>query len=129
MNKFKAWGLAFLVVATSLGIQAGNDRKAFREARKACFVETGVTKPEKGQKLGKEDRKKIKACLSSKGISRPKMDEKTKAAFKECSASTGVKRPEKGQKPSKEDRAKMKACLEQKGVSWHHGKGKKNKSI
>jgi uncharacterized membrane protein len=46
-------------------------RKAFREARKACAAETGVKKPEPGEKLSKDDRKKVRACLKDKGFEKP----------------------------------------------------------
>ncbi len=43
----------------------------FHSAMKACFTETGVTKPERGSRPSDEDRAKIDACLKSKGIDKP----------------------------------------------------------
>ena len=118
MKLNKTYTLAILLLS-SFQLQARGNGE-FREAMKTCAAETGVTRPERGQRPSDEDRAKIEACLAEKGISkpeRPKMDESVKAAFKECAASTGVTRPERGQRPSDEDRAKIDACLSEKGIS------------
>lgn len=92
-------------------------------AFEACFAETGVTRPERGQRPSDEDRAKMDACLESKGLSREHRRERRqafKSAMEACATETGVTRPEKGTKPSEDDRAKMKACLEGKEIGRAH---------
>jgi len=120
--KFYKVMVSSLFLAICLHASASEGRKAFREAKQLCAKEVGVSKPENGAKLSKEDKEKIKACLTAKGIARPERkykglrDENFKTAMKKCQESTGVKKPGNGQKRSDEDKAKVDACLVSKGI-------------
>lgn len=58
-------------IMISFQVQALNKREAFKEARKTCMEELGITPREKGERPSKEIREKIKSCLQAKGISKP----------------------------------------------------------
>lgn len=109
-----------LFLAICLQATAGEGRKAFKEAKQLCAKEVGVAKPENGTKLSKENREKIKACLTAKGIARPERrhkglrDENFKTAMKGCKEAAGVK---KGQTRSADAKSKIDACLVSKGIN------------
>lgn len=51
--------------------ERGDRHSEMREAMKACAEETGVERPASGQRPSDEDRQKIEACLSAKGLTKP----------------------------------------------------------
>jgi hypothetical protein len=115
----------FILLAIFAGItfkaNAQIDRSTFHAAMESCFAEIGVTRVE-GTRPSDEDRAKIDACLTAKGIEKPERgqrggNDEMRAAIKACADETGVQRPEKGQRPSVEDRQKIEACLSTKGIS------------
>lgn len=59
-----------LAVFIMISFQAQAVNEAFKEARKTCLVELGITPPEKGERPSKEVREKIRSCLQAKGISK-----------------------------------------------------------
>ncbi len=97
-----------LFLAICLQAFADGDRAAFREAKQLCAKEVGVVKPADGSRLKREDREKIKACLTAKGIARPERKNK---------GPRGEKGPKKGHKRSEEEKSKIDACLVSKGIT------------
>ena len=67
--KSTIYTLMMFMALTSL-VRAGDERKAFHDAMKACAAETGVARPARGVKPSEADRAKIDACLDAKGIVR-----------------------------------------------------------
>lgn len=65
--------LLALVPALSLarGGRSAAEEEQFRAALEECITETGVTKPEDGQRPSDEDRAKVDSCLESKGFKKP----------------------------------------------------------
>lgn len=68
---------AGLLVLSSLSLAAWADRptpeqrEAFHQAMDACRTETGVAKPQKGQRPTDAERKAIGDCLAAKGFTPP----------------------------------------------------------
>lgn len=114
--------LAVFIALAGVARAQDNNREAFHAAMEACFTETGVTKAERGTRPSDEDRAKIDACLSSKGIEKPQhrgpggRNPELRAAMDACFSETGVTKPERGTRPTDEDRAKIEACLSSKGI-------------
>lgn len=85
------------------------NKEEIKDAFKSCFQEQGIEKPEPGKKREKVDRKKLDACLVSKGISETQLTEmkEKRKAFKEA------------RKACKEefgnDRDSVRDCLKAKG--------------
>lgn len=69
MKKLFLFSLGALIL--SLQSYAGEGREKMREAFDACLTESGVTRPERGERPSDEDKAKIDACLKSKGIEHP----------------------------------------------------------
>lgn len=129
-KSYLVWSLsaAAIVAAASAGAAAeGRHHRheppaEVKAAFDSCFSELGVQKAEgERPRLSEEQRKKMRACLESKGVQRPHRGPwghhrhpRKSAEMKRCLEEAGVKLPEpgSGERPKLDDAAKaaMRDC-------------------